>query len=175
MATRDETTPGIGPYRRLLLDMAQERSVEALLRLIVERLAQLPDAALARIWLLDRGDICADCRMRAECPDQTACLHLVASAGQSLESGRDWLGLGGRFRRFPIGVYKVGQIASRAEAIEVPDLQADGTWLADPDWARREQIRGFAGQPLLHQGQVLGVLGVFLRAAWMEICSSGCG
>lgn len=164
MATRDETTPGIGPYRRLLLDMAQERSVEALLRLIVERLAQLPDAALARIWLLDRGDICADCRMRVECPDQTACLHLVASAGQSLESGRGWSGLGGRFRRFPIGVYKVGQIASRAEAIEVPDLQADGTWLADPDWARREQIRGFAGQPLLHQGQVLGVLGVFLRA-----------
>ena len=76
----------------------------------------------------------------------------------------DWSGLGGRFRRFPVGVYKVGEIAARAEAIEVPDLQEDPTWLADPAWARREGIRGFAGQPLLHRGQVLGVLGVFLRA-----------
>ncbi|AGA25654.1 sigma-54-dependent Fis family transcriptional regulator [Singulisphaera acidiphila] len=164
MALRPETAPGIGPYRRLLLDMAQERSVEALLHLIVDRLAQLPDAALARIWLLERGDICPTCPMAAECPDQTACLHLVASAGRSLEDGRDWSGLGGRFRRFPIGVYKVGLIASRAEAIEVPDLQEDGRWLADPGWACRERIRGFAGQPLLHRGQVLGVLGVFLRA-----------
>ncbi|SIO65904.1 Transcriptional regulator containing GAF, AAA-type ATPase, and DNA-binding Fis domains [Singulisphaera sp. GP187] len=157
-------TSGIGPYRRLLLDMAQERSVEAVLRLIVDRLSQLPDAALARIWLLEPGDICPTCPMAAACPDQTACLHLVSSAGRSLDDGRDWSGLGGRFRRFPIGVYKVGRIASRAEAIEVPDLQEDGTWLADPGWARRERIRGFAGQPLLHRGQVLGVLGVFLRA-----------
>ncbi|WP_406696990.1 sigma 54-interacting transcriptional regulator [Singulisphaera sp. Ch08] len=161
---RIEPIPGIGPYRRLLLDMAQERSVEALLHLIVDRLSQLPEAALARVWLLDRGDICPTCPMIAQCPDQTACLHLVSSAGRSLEDERDWSGLGGRFRRFPIGVYKVGLIASRAEAIEVPDLQEDGTWLADPGWARRERIRGFAGQPLLHRGQVLGVLGVFLRA-----------
>jgi transcriptional regulator with GAF, ATPase, and Fis domain len=102
--------------------------------------------------------------MAAECPDHTACLHLVSSAGRSLQEGKDWTGLGGRFRRFPFGVYKVGLIASRAEAIEVPDLQEDTTWLADPAWARRERIRGFAGQPLLHRGQVLGVLGVFLRA-----------
>lgn len=158
-----ERSPGIGPYRRLLLDMAQERSVDTLLHLIVDRLSQLPDAALARIWLLEPGDICPTCPMAAQCPDRTACLHLVASAGRSLESGRDWSSLGGRFRRFPIGVYKVGLIASRAEAIEVPDLQEDGTWLADPGWARHERIRGFAGQPLLHRGQVLGVLGVFLR------------
>src|SRR3954453_1112793 len=101
--------------------------------------------------------------MAAVCPDHTACLHLVASAGRPLRKGQDWSGLGGRFRRFPIGVYKVGRIAARAEAIEVPDLQEDQTWLADPAWARREGLRGFAGQPLLHRGQVLGVLGVFLR------------
>jgi formate hydrogenlyase transcriptional activator len=159
-----DAAPEIGPYRRLLLDMAQERSVGAVLRLIVDRLCKLPDVALARIWLLDPGDICPTCPMSAECPDHTACLHLVSSAGRSLQEGKDWSGLGGRFRRFPVGVYKVGLIASRAEAIEVPDLQEDATWLADPAWARREKIRGFAGQPLLHRGQVLGVLGVFLRA-----------
>jgi transcriptional regulator with GAF, ATPase, and Fis domain len=156
--------PAAGPYRRLLLDMAQERSVGALLRLIVDRLAGLSDAALARIWLLEPGDICGACPMASVCPDHTACLHLVASAGRPLRKGSDWSTVGGRFRRFPLAVYKVGQIAERGQAIEVPDLSEDRTWLADPAWARREKIRGFAGQPLLHRGQVLGVLGVFLRA-----------
>src|SRR5262245_5304034 len=164
MTQRTDLGPAPGPYRRLLLDMAQERSGDALLHLIVDRLAVFPDAALARIWLLGPGDICAACPMAAACPDRTACLHLVASAGRPLRKGSDWSGLGGRFGRFPVGVYKVGKIAERAEAIEVPDLQEDRTWLADPAWARREGIRGFAGQPLLHRGQVLGVLGVFLRA-----------
>jgi hypothetical protein len=57
MSKRVDLDPAPGPYRRLLLDMAQERSVDALLRLIVDRLAGLPDAALARIWLLETGDI----------------------------------------------------------------------------------------------------------------------
>jgi formate hydrogenlyase transcriptional activator len=163
MAARIDRASEIGPFRRLLLDMAQERSVDALLGLIVDRLAAVADAALARIWLMEPGDVCRTCPMAGLCPDHTACLHLVASAGRSLEAGKRWTGLGGRFQRFPVGVCKVGLIASRAEAIEVPNIQDDATWLADPDWARHERIQGFAGQPLLHRGQVLGVLGVFLR------------
>jgi transcriptional regulator with GAF, ATPase, and Fis domain len=38
-------------------------------------------------------------------------------------------------------------------------------WVAHPDWIRAEGIRGFAGQPLIHRGQVLGVLAVFARSA----------
>src|SRR5690348_2405588 len=91
-----EATPGVGPYRRLLLDMAQERSAEALLRLIVERLSELSDVALARIWLLEPGDICPVCPMAEVCPDHTACLHLAASAGKPLRGGDEWSGLGGR-------------------------------------------------------------------------------
>lgn len=155
--------PASGPYRQFLLDIAQEHSVEVLLRLIVDRLAILPDVALARIWLKGPGDICPVCPMLAVCPDHTSCLHLVASAGRPLEVGQDWSGVEGRFRRFPFNVEKIGVIAARAEAIEVPDLQRDGTWLIDPEWARTERIQGFAGQPLLYRGQLLGVLGVFLR------------
>src|SRR3954468_1032758 len=111
MPPRPDSGPGLGPYRALLLDMAQERSVEALQRMIVGRLAGLPDVALARIWLLGPGDICPECPMLPACPDHAACLHLVAGAGGPLRGGSDWSGLGGQFRRFPIGVYKVGQIA----------------------------------------------------------------
>jgi transcriptional regulator with GAF, ATPase, and Fis domain len=35
--------------------------------------------------------------------------------------------------------------------------------VARPDWIRAEGIRGFAGQPMIHRGEVLGVLAVFAR------------
>ncbi len=155
------------PFKCLLLDMSQERSIDALLRLIVERLRDVEDAALARIWLIDRGDICDECHLRRECPDQTKCLHLVASAGKPLEKNANWDGLDGRFRRFPIGVRKVGHIAATAGPVEVNDIDAGAEWIADPAWAQREQVRTFVGQPLLYQDDVLGVLGVFLRGPVM--------
>jgi hypothetical protein len=150
-------------FQRLLQDMAQERSAATLLPLIVRRLAERPHVALARIWLVRAGDQCATCPARAECPDQTACLHLVASAGRPLHEEGDWSRLDGRNRRVPFGVRKVGLIAARGQPIEVADLQPDAPWLASPDWARQESIRGFGGQPLVHGGQVVGVLAVFFR------------
>ena len=37
--------------------------------------------------------------------------------------------------------------------------------VADPAWLQREGIHGFCGEPLQSRGQVLGVLGLFTRAA----------
>ncbi|HSF06259.1 MAG TPA: GAF domain-containing protein, partial [Methylomirabilota bacterium] len=136
--------PDLESNKGLLLDMASERSLDALLVLFVRRLAERPPIALARVWLIGPGDICSTCPMRTECPDQTACLHLVASAGRpSAASGEDWSRLDGQFRRFPLGVRKVGQIAATGQAIVIPDIAADSTWIVRPDWARREGIRGF--------------------------------
>ena len=150
--------------RQLLLDMPESRCVDRLPKLIVERLAALPNIALARIWLMAPGDLCESCHMRDECPDQTACLHLTASAGRSVvDPEEDWSFLDGHFRRFPLGVRKVGHVAATGEAIQVADVEKDPKWIARPDWAKKEGIRGFGGQPLIHQGEVLGVLAVFTR------------
>ena len=154
--------------KRLLLDMARERSVENVLKLIVDRLASQPEAALARIWLVAPGDICENCRMRDDCPDQTSCLHLVASAGSSKQTGEEWTNLDGFFRRFPFGARKVGKIASTGKPIEVPDIAEHPEILARPDWATDEGIRALGGQPLIHQGELLGVLAVFMRACLGE-------
>ena len=143
--------------KRLLLDMAQERSVDNVLKLIVDRMAGQPEVALARIWLVGPGDLCANCHMRDQCPDQTSCLHLVASAGSSKQTGEEWTNLDGFFRRFPFGVRKVGMVASTGEPIEVPDIAEHPEILARPDWAETEGIRALGGQPLIHQGKVLGV------------------
>jgi len=151
-------------FKTILLEMGRVRSVEPLLRLIVDRLFERPHVALARIWLRKPGDICDRCFLREECADRTECLHLVASAGASLspEDG-DWSSLDGHFRRFPFGARKIGHVAATGGPIEVEDVQADAKWLARPEWALAEGIHGFGAQPLLYEDQVLGVLGVFTR------------
>jgi len=152
-------------FKDLLLDLAGERALDALLRLIVQRLADSADVALARIWLMGPGDLCDGCLMRAECPDRTECLHLVASAGSpDASDGEDWSRIDGDFRRMPVGVRKVGRVASTGGAVVVRDIARDATDIARPEWAEREGIQGFGGQPLLHQGKVLGVLAFFRRS-----------
>ena len=165
MATKTDHDPATNWLNRVLLNLAEERSVERVLDLIVCSLAARERVGLARIWLIEPGDICRSCVMRTECPNQSTCLHLAASAGQSLaDPSADWSRLDGDFRRFPLGIRKVGHIGSSGNAVEIPDIEAEPTWIARPEWARQEQIRGFAGQPLIFRGQILGVLSVFTRA-----------
>ena len=87
--------------KQILLDMAHERSLPALLSLLAERLRNLREVALARIWLIRPGDLCATCPARPECPDQTRCLHLVASAARQInpDSGTDWFRMDGSAAR----------------------------------------------------------------------------
>ena len=151
--------------KQLLLDLARERSLDDLLCCVVNRLAESPRVCLARIWLIKPGEGCDTCPTRRECPDRSFCLHLVASAGQSIaEPPIDYGRLDGDFRRFPIGVRKVGRIAQNATAIEVPNLTEMPDWIAQPAWLQAEGIHGFGGQPLVHRGEVLGVLALFSRS-----------
>jgi hypothetical protein len=78
------TSPLFADPRRLLLEMAREHALPDLLRLVVDRLAESPRVALARIWLMRRSEDCDGCVLPAECHDRSACLHLVASAGRSV-------------------------------------------------------------------------------------------
>ncbi|MEQ9410202.1 MAG: sigma 54-interacting transcriptional regulator [Fuerstiella sp.] len=164
MTALSSKTPLFDDPKRLLLDLAQERDLSSLLNLLVTRISGSDAVALARIWLVRPGDICQTCRLRGECPDRSQCLHLVAGNGRSLtDPDRDLSRLDGHFRRFPIGVRKVGRIALTGEPLEAPDLSEMPDWIVDPDWVRAEGVAGFAGQPLSHHGMVLGVLGVFSR------------
>lgn len=160
----EQQTPLIADPKALLLKMAQPRPLTDILRLIVDHLAKSQAVALARIWLIRPGAGCPTCPMRSECPDRTNCLHLVASAGSSIaQPDRDLSSIHGEFRRFPIGVRKVGQIAATGNPLEVSHINGEPDWLVQPAWARAEGIRGFGGQPLVYRGEVLGVLAVFSR------------
>ena len=151
--------------KALLLEMAHQQSVSELLRLIVARIGNSERVALVRIWLVQPKTECDDCLTPDACRLQTKCLRLVASNGRSrVDTSREWTGIEGAFRRMPLGERKVGRIALSGEPIEAPDLKDPlPEWIARPDWLRAEGIRGFAGQPLVHRGEVLGVLAVFSR------------
>ncbi|MBX3277900.1 MAG: sigma 54-interacting transcriptional regulator [Acidobacteria bacterium] len=146
------------------LGIAEELSVEIVLKRIVEGLVAQPGVALARLWLRGPGDICAKCPMRLECPDQRECLHLMASAGKPTKIiVEDWSRLDGDFRRFPFNVRKIGKIGATGEPLLLTNLRAESDWIARPHWAEREGLQSFAGQPLIFRGEVLGVLAIFSR------------
>ncbi len=155
----------------LLLEMGQQRTLDGVLRLVVDRLSSEEHIALARIWLVRPGDICETCPLRNECNDQSRCLHLVASAGQSrIENTEPWIQIDGDFRRMPWGARKVGRVAATGDFVSVMDIEKNNEWIARPDWAHDEGIRSFVGQPLMFKGEVLGVLAIFTRAPLEELC-----
>lgn len=156
--------PEFESLRDRLLELAQIRHVDELLKKVVTVLAERPHIALARIWLMDRGDICASCHMAARCPDRTACLHLVASAGAPGSDGHpDWSRVDGEFSRLPLGIGKVGRVGATGEAIVVKDFADDPSWLRRYQWAARQHIGGLNLQPIKFKHEILGVLGVFTR------------
>jgi transcriptional regulator with GAF, ATPase, and Fis domain len=146
------------------LTLARLVRLELLATAAVQSLAAMSDVALARLWLLDLGDVCQSCPMDGECPDQTRCLHLVASAGSPGNGNEDWSRTDGTFRRVPLGVGKIGRVGESGTAMLLHDMSERSSWIAAPDWAAREGIRAFAAQPLISGSKVLGVLAVFRRA-----------
>jgi PAS domain S-box-containing protein len=151
------------PLLSLAASIAGEHETRKVLNAIVRGLAGQPGVALARLWLLAPGDICDSCFLRSECLDQTQCLHLVASAGDSLTTEEDWSFLQGHFRRIPLNHHKVAEIAATGKSLLVGDSAPESEWIGQQDWARRERIRSFAGHPLVFRGTILGTLVTFSR------------
>jgi len=63
--------------------------------------------------------------------------------------------------QFNVG--KVGQVAATRHPILVKDVAAQNDWIVRPEWAKREEIRSFAGHPLIFRDKLLGVIAVFSR------------
>ena len=113
------------------------------------------DCALVRLWTIGPGDLCTSCPMRAECPDQTRCLHLVESAGATTRTD-------GPYRRFPIGAREVGRTAIELGPFVARERLA-ATGVADPAWLEVHRVRSFVAIPLLRGKICEGVLALFSR------------
>jgi PAS domain S-box-containing protein len=145
----------------LAVTVTSEQRVEAVLQSIVQGLAAQPGMALARIWLLPSVHHPSFYNVVSDPPD---CLCLVASAGTPINSPQeDWSFLQGHFARVSFNAGKVGQVATSRHPILVEDVAAQNDWIVRPEWAKREEIRSFAGHPLIFRETLLGVIAVFSR------------
>jgi PAS domain S-box-containing protein len=149
------------PLLALGVTVSSEQRVESVLQSIVQGLAAQPGVALARIWLVPSADLPSFYHVVSDAP---GCLCLVASAGTPINSpGEDWYFLWGHFARVPFNVGKVGQVAASRHPILVEDATLQNDWIVRPEWAKREEIRSFAGHPLIFRDKLLGVVAVFSR------------
>ncbi|HEX5217710.1 MAG TPA: sigma 54-interacting transcriptional regulator [Vicinamibacterales bacterium] len=161
----------------ILLALAEQRSLDAVLTTIVSAVMQQPGLALARVWLRDDDRSCPVC-VRAAGGDAGA-LHLRASAGAPLQPGAEWSKIGGVFHRVPLdAALKIARIAQSGEPIRIDRLSEASPWVKSPEWVAEERLVAFAGRPLVFRGEVLGVLGAFRRVefddeswAWLQTLS----
>ncbi len=156
--------PNIG--LQLLLDIAHEQSLERLLQKLVSHAAERSNMTCVQIWLIEPGDRCTHCPRRADCPDQTRCLHLVAGTGVS------GTGSPSRFGdlndRHPLGVGLLGRLAQAGTQIVLRDVSQYREDLAGLEWLEREQIQSFGATAITYKGERLGVIAAFSREALPE-------
>jgi transcriptional regulator with GAF, ATPase, and Fis domain len=165
----------VTPMKREILQavasaVSQERSLELVLKCIVEGLLRSGGIALARVWLVrTAGDSCERCREYADGAGKVPPLHLIASAGRPISRAHhreDWSRLDGQFHW---GGRKVIQVGATAKPILIKATLDDHKWVEKPEWATQERIRSFAAQPLLYRGEVLGVVAVFSRVLFQAV------
>ena len=134
------------------------------LKLITDAAVETFDADFARLWILDKGDLCErGCRHAAVaagpdlCRDRSRCLHLAASSGR-------YTAIDGSHRRVPLGCYKIGRIALGEDPKLVTNDASLDPCAHDPEPAAGGDLVSFAGYRLLApEGAPLGVLALFRK------------
>jgi len=152
----------------LLLEMAQERSVETLLKTAAQRLAERPYTARIRIWLMKQGDICPSCTMREVCHDKKYCLHLITSTAGLAADAEEHLSDTIHPQRLPLNYDNIGRIAATGKSAE--NIRA------------KEENYNFCGLPLRYKWVVLGVLAIYTpervlpeEIVWLRLIANNAG
>ena len=122
--------------------LARRDSLKGILHTCAEAIVHHLDAVFARIWTVT---------------DDGLELELQASTGM-------YTRLDGRYSRIPFGRFKIGLIAQERKAHVTNDVQHDPR-IDNKDWAIAEGIISFAGYPLVVEGRIVGVMGMFSREA----------
>jgi len=170
--------PEFESLANLLLEVAQERATEQLFKMVVRRMAERPHVFLANLWLLDKGDMCSACLLQAPCSDRSRCLHLVASAKSPLETAADenWGRIKEKFARIPLGFEEIGRVAATGQPFINVNSGQGLSGIGENEWAAGIGIRGLDAQPIIFNGEVLGVVALFSRiatpkqgATWLRI------
>ncbi|MCP4250455.1 MAG: GAF domain-containing protein [bacterium] len=122
------------------LAFGQKRPLNEILQRCTAAMVQHLDAALARIWKLNRSE---------------GVLELQASSGMHTHTD-------GPHGRIELGQLKIGLIAQDQKPHLTNAVIGDPR-VNDQQWAKREGMVAFAGYPLTFEDQVVGVMAMFAR------------
>jgi DNA-binding Lrp family transcriptional regulator len=125
------------------------------LQIIVESLVKYFDAKFARLWIVDK---------------ERQNLILKFSAGK-------YRNIDGEFSRVSIDSLKIGPIVKTKKPAITNDVVNDPR-IRYPEWAKKENLKSFAGYPLICNGEAVGVLAMFsektLRPSDFELVGMFC-
>ena len=123
---------------KILNSLKKNENLHVKLQLTVESLVKYFDAKFARIWLLDKDK---------------KNLILKYSAGL-------YKNINGEFSKVSVDSNKIGPIVKTQKPAITNDVPNDHR-IRYPNWARKENLKSFAGYPLIHRNKSIGVLAMF--------------
>ncbi len=149
---------------RLQEELILPAPLEEKFKKITDAAVDLLDLDFCRIWSILPGDLCdTDCVHATTtdearlCRRRDRCLHLMASSGRYTHTD-------GGHRRVPLGLYKIGRIATGEEKKTVSNNVTADPNVADHQWARRLGLVSFAGYKLRDaRGNMTGVMAMFAK------------
>ncbi len=123
---------------KILNSLNKEQSIAKKFDLIAESVVKYFDAAFARIWILD---------------DDQKYLILKCSAGIYTDCQ-------GEFSKVSVYSGKIGHVLRTKKPAISNDLSNDPR-IKYPEWAKKTNLKSFAGFPLIYQNKSIGVLAMF--------------
>jgi len=152
---------------RLKEDLLHPGDLHERLECITRGVVSIFDADFARIWVIERGDLCESGCPHAVvsegphvCRQRDRCLHLMASSGRYTHID------GETHHRVPFGCYKIGRVASGKEPGFLTNDVLNDPRVHDHEWAARLGLVSFAGYRILSpEGAPVGVLALFSKHA----------
>ncbi|WP_234702929.1 sigma-54-dependent Fis family transcriptional regulator [Oleidesulfovibrio alaskensis] len=136
----------ISPFFDLMLAMARERSVEALLDL-TERAYRGTHVISGALWFAENSPESPRGKM----------LRLMAHSGWTRHTPREWRHDEGTYTLVPLTEPVIGECARTAK----PMFAEDSAQWERPAWAENEGIHAYATYPLIFKSEMLGVMAVF--------------
>ncbi len=141
----------ISPFLDMMLNVAQERTVEGLLEL-THRVNRGTHVMCGCIWFVDAPSTTGGGEGEGD-----HVLRLMTVAGHTVTPVREWRHAEGTYALVPLTEPLVGMVAARGE----PAWGASPEEWTRPAWAVDESIHAYAAYPLQFKGNMIGVMAVF--------------
>ncbi len=149
---------------RLQEDLLSPGSLEEKFQKITDAAVHILDLDFCRIWMIEPGDLCRYGCINAAltegpniCVNREKCLHLMASSGR-------YTHVDGDHQRIPLGICKIGYIASGPDKKFVTNHVTTDPRVQNHEWAKELGLVSFAGYKLRDtDGNAVGVLAMFAK------------